>query len=149
MKLMTGILLFFLCASVGEGRARRLQRRERTLAKLHELIREIGDRQISGLVSFQEAAMERPSSQEREELLDLSRGEGSFARLLTEVERARLTAYARSESRSLGTLRTEQEALLSLLQQERDRTREELAIKGQVYRSVGYLCGAAVLLLVL
>ena len=69
--------------------------------------------------------------------------------LLTAEERAALGAYARTQSRSLAALRAERDALLTLLQQARDSTREELGRKGQVYRSVGYLCGVAVLLLVL
>ncbi len=149
MKLLAGIALFILCALMGERRARWLQRREQALSKFHELIRRIGDRQLSGLVSFSEAALGCPPSKEREELLKLSRGEGVETPLLTGEETARLLAYARSESRSVEALRSERDALLVLLEQERDRTKEEWTHKGQLYRSVGYLCGAAALLLVL
>ena len=69
--------------------------------------------------------------------------------LLTAEETARLAAYARSDSRSVASLRLERDALVSLLERNRDKTKEELAGKGQVYRSVGYLTGAAALLLVL
>lgn len=149
MKLMAGLALFLLCALVGEGQARRLLRRERTLGKLCELIRQIGDGQLSGLVSFQEAALRCSPSPERDQLLALARSGEPMTPLLTAEERALLLAYARSESRSVSALRRERDALLALLQRERDRTREELSRKGRVYRSVGYLCGAAVLLLVL
>ena len=149
MKLMAGLALFLLCALVGEGQARRLLHRERTLGRLCELIRDIGDGQLSGLVSFQEAALRCPPSPERDQLFALARGEGPMTPLLTAEERASVLAYARSESRSVSALRRERDALLTLLQRERDRTREELSRKGRVYRSVGYLCGAAVLLLVL
>lgn len=149
MKLLAGLVLFLLCALAGEGQARRLLRRERTLGKLYELFREIGDRQLNGLVSFREAAMGCPPSPEREQLLAIMRGEETVTLLLTPEERAGILAYARSESRSASALRTERDALLALLRRERDRTREELSCKGRVYRSVGYLCGAAVLLLVL
>ena len=90
-----------------------------------------------------------PPSPEREALLKLSGGDDACLSLLTAEESACLAAYARSESRSVAALRSEREALLALLQRERDRTREELGGKGQVYRSVGYLTGAAALLLVL
>ena len=69
--------------------------------------------------------------------------------LLTAEERSALEAYVRSDSRSLEALRTQRDALLTLLRRERDQTKEELSRKGQVYRSVGYLFGVAVLLLVL
>ena len=149
MKLLAGIVLFLLCGLVGEQKSRTLQRRERTLSGLHELVQRIGDRQLRELISFQEALLGCPPSREREQLLALSRGEAPEMPLLTEEERGRLSAYARCESRSVGTLRQERDALLSLLQREQDRTREELNCKGQVYRSVGYLCGAAALLLIL
>ena len=149
MKLLAGIVLFCLCALAGEERARRLQRREKRLAKLHELILAIGDRQMNALVSFREGALLCPPSPEREELLKMSGGGESDMPLLTGEEKARLAAYARSDSRSVAALRSEREALLALLQQDGTRTREELTHKGQVYRSVGYLCGVAALLLVL
>ena len=66
MKLLAGIVLFCLCALAGEERARRLQRREKRLAKLHELILAIGDRQMNALVSFREGALLCPPSPERE-----------------------------------------------------------------------------------
>lgn len=149
MKLLAGIALFCLCALTGEGRARRLQRREKTLMQLYELIRAIGDRQQSAFVSFWDGAMLCPPSPEREALLRLSRGEEDRLPLLTAEERGSLARYARSDSRSVTALRAEREALLTQLQQDRDRTREELKTKGQVYRSVGYLSGMAALLLVL
>ena len=149
MKLMAGVLAFLLCALAGEGKARHLMRREQSLARLYGLLREIGDRQVSGLVSFREGTIRCPPSPERDQLLALARGEGPMTPLLTAEERASVLAYARSESRSVSALRRERDALLTLLQRERDRTREELSRKGRVYRSVGYLCGAAVLLLVL
>ena len=149
MKLLAGIALFLLCALAGESRSRRLQRRVQALLKLHELIREIGERQLAALVSFREGALRCPPSPEREQLMDLSRGRGPSMPLLTAEEQGALAAYARSETRSPAELRAERDALLTLLQQARDSTREELGRKGQVYRSVGYLCGVAVLLLVL
>ena len=149
MKLLAGVVLFLLCGLVGEGKARRLVRREQTLMGLWGLIREIGDRQLTGLVSFREAALRCPPSKMREQLLGLSAGEDADMPLLTAEERASLGAYARAQSRSVGALRAERDALLALLQQARDSTRQELLHKGQVYRSVGYLCGVAVLLLVL
>ena len=149
MKLVAGTLLFLLCARVGEGKNRSLVRRERTLLQLHVLIREIGERQLSGLVSFREAVLRCPPSPEQEQLLALTQGKEAGMSLLTVEERAALTAFARSESRSLEALRAERDSLLDLLQKGLDRTREELSRKGQVYRSVGYLCGAAALLLVL
>ena len=149
MKLLAGMALFLLCALAGEGRVRRLQRREQTLFRVYELIRDIGDRQLSGLISFQEAILRCPTSQERQLLLDLLQGRGTEDSLLTAEERDRLLAYARSESRSVAALRAERDALLELLQRERDRTRQDLLRKGQVYRSVGYLSGVAALLLIL
>ena len=149
MKLLAGIALFLLCALVGEEKSRRLARREKSLAVLHGLVREIGDRQLSGLVSFREGALRCSLSSERAQLLALAQGEEPQMPLLTREERASLAAYARLESRSAQALRAERDALLTLLERERERTREELQRKGQVYRSVGYLCGVAVLLLVL
>ena len=64
MKLLAGIALFLLCAITGEGKARRLQRREKTLSKLCELLQEIGERQQRTLVSFQEGALMCPPSPE-------------------------------------------------------------------------------------
>ena len=149
MKLLAGALLFLLCALVGEKKAKRLTRRERTLIRLHGLIEEIGDRQLSLLVSFREAALRCPPSPERDELLALAQGTDAEIPLLTAEERAALAAYARSETRSMSELRNQRDVLLRLLCRERDQTREELAHKGQVYRSVGYLLGVAVLLLIL
>ncbi len=149
MKLLAGALLFFLCALAGEGKARRLVHRERTLMKLHELIQKIGDQQITGLVSFQEGALRCPPSMERDQLLFLAQGKEAELPLLTAEERAAIAAYVRAETRSVGELRSQRDALLILLRRERDRTQEELSQKGQVYRSVGYLFGVAVLLLVL
>ena len=149
MKLLAGALLFLLCALVGEKKAQRLARRERTLIRLHGLIEEIGDRQLSLLVSFREAALRCPPSPERDELLALAQGTDAEIPLLTAEERAALAAYARSETRSMSELRNQRDVLLRLLCRERDQTREELAHKGQVYRSVGYLLGVAVLLLIL
>ena len=149
MKLTAGALLFVLCALVGEGKARRLSRRERTLLCLNGLIEEIGDRQLRLLVSFREAALRCPLSPERDQLLALAQGKEQDLPLLTAEERAALATYARSESRSAEGLRAERDALVSLLQREREHTHEELAHKGRVCRSVGYLCGAAALLLVL
>ncbi len=149
MKLLTGLTLFLLCALAGEGRARRLQRREQRLSCLYGLIREIGERQLTELVSFQEAALRCAASPERELLLRLVTDTKTDIPWLTSEETDCLAAYARSESRTVSALRAEQEALLSRLQRERDATREERSSRGQVYRSVGYLFGVAVLLLVL
>lgn len=149
MKLLAGALLFLLCGLAGEGKARRLVRRERTLIQLHGLIQQIGDRQLTGLVSFREGALRCPPSAERDQLLTLAQGKEGDMPLLTAEERAALAAYARSETGSVAELRTQREGLLNLLQRARAQTREELSRKGQVYRSVGYLLGAAVLLLVL
>ena len=149
MKLLAGALLFLLCGLVGEGKARRLARRERSLKDLHGLIEKIGNWQLSGLVSFREGALRCPSSSERDQLLALAQGKEAELPLLTAEERSALTAYARSDSRSLEALRAQRNALLALLREAQERTRQELSHKGQVYRSVGYLCGAAVLLLVL
>lgn len=149
MKLLAGIALFLLCAVAGESRSRRLQRREQALLKLHELIREIGERQLTALVSFREGALRCPPTPEREQLMDLSRGREPSMPLLTAEERNALAAYARSETRSPAALRAERDALLALLQRSREQTAAELKNKGQVYRSVGYLTGVAALLLVL
>lgn len=149
MKLLAGIALFLLCAITGEGKARRLQRREKTLSKLCELLQEIGERQQRTLVSFQEGALMCPPSPEREALLQLAGGKDLCLPLLKAAERSILAAYARSGSRSVSELKTEQDRLLSLLQKAREQAAEEQMRKGQVCRSVGYLCGAAVLLLVL
>ena len=146
---MAGLALFLLCALAGEGRARRLQRRERTLERLQRLIRDVGDRQLSGLVSFREGALRCSPSPERDLLLALLGDKAPQTTLLSPEELDSLAAYAQSESRSLTALRTERDALLERLQRERDRTKEESARKGQVCRSVGYLLGAAALLLVL
>ena len=149
MKLLAGALLFLLCALAGEGKARRLVRRERTLMKFHELIHKIGDQQLIGLVSFREGVLRCPPSMERDQLLSLAQGKEAELPLLTAEERSALAAYARSEIRSVGELRSQRDALLILLRREQDRTREELSQKAQVYRSVGYLFGVAVMLLVL
>ena len=149
MKLLAGMALFLLCALWGEGKARRLQRREQTLARLHDLLRDVGDRQLTGLVPFREAVLRCSPSPERALLLDLLEDRETSLPLLTTEEAARLKAYARSESRSVTALRGELDALLSLLQGERERTRAEHRGRGQVYRSVGYLFGVAALLLVL
>ncbi len=149
MKLLAGIALFLLCALAGESRSRRLQRRAQALLKLHELIREIGERQLTALLSFQESALRCPPSPEREQLMDLSRGRGPSMPLLTAEEQNTLAAYARSETRSPAELRAERDALLALLQRSREQTAAEIKNKGQVYRSVGYLTGVAALLLVL
>lgn len=149
MKLLAGTLLFLVCALLGEGKARRLAHRERTLTRLQELIREIGDRQLTGLVSFREGALHCSPSPERDQLLILARGKEEDMPLLTGEERAALAAYARAEARSVAELQDQREGLLTLLRQAQEQTREELSRKGQVYRSVGYLLGAAVLLLVL
>ena len=74
MKLLAGIALFLLCALVGEGKSRRLAKRERTLSAFCKLIREIGERQQSALVSFREGALMSPPSPEREALLELAGG---------------------------------------------------------------------------
>ena len=149
MKLLAGLTLFLLCVLAGEGKSRRLQRRAQMLSKYHELIREISEKQLNGLLSFREGVLTCPPSPERNQLLCLLRGEVSNLHLLTTEEREGLCAYARSESRSAAALRGERDALLTMLQRKRDKTGEELAHKGQVYRSVGCLCGAAALLLVL
>ena len=149
MKLLAGIALFLLCASAGESRSRRLQRRAQALLKFFELIREIGERQLTALLSFQESALRCPPSPEREQLMDLSRGRGPSMPLLTAEEQSALAAYARSETRSPAALRAERDALLALLQRSREQTAAEIKNKGQVYRSVGYLTGVAALLLVL
>ncbi len=149
MKLLTGITLFLLCALIGEEKNRRIRRRERTLANLYDLIRQIGDRQLNGMVPFREGVTACPPSPERELLLDLADGNPAKAPLLTAEERTGLAAYARSESRSVRALRAERDELLSMLRQARDKTEEEMARKGQIYRSVGYLSGAGILLLLL
>lgn len=149
MKLLAGMVLFLLCALVGEGKSRRLLRREQALARFHALIGEIGEKQLLGLLSFQEALLACPPSPERDQLMDLSRGKEPDMSLLTPEERGCLAAYARSNSRSLSALRAERDDLLTLLQRGRDGAKEERMGKGQVYRSVGYLFGAAVLLLIL
>ena len=41
------------------------------------------------------------------------------------------------------------DGLLALLRRSREQAEAELESKGRVYRSVGYLCGAALLLLVI
>ena len=74
MKLLAGIALFLLCALVGEGKSRRLAKRERTLSAFCTLIREIGERQQSALVSFREGALMNSPSPEREALLELAGG---------------------------------------------------------------------------
>ena len=135
MKLLAGIALFLLCALAGESRSRRLQRRAQALLKLFELIREIGERQLTALLSFQESALRCPPSSERDALLAL-------------LQRSREQTAAEIKNkgqvyRSVGYL-TGVAALLLVLQ-----TAAELKNKGQVYRSVGYLTGAAALLLVL
>ena len=104
---------------------------------------------VTGLVSFREGALHCLPSPERDQLLALAQGKEADMPLLTAEERAALKAYVRSDSRSLEALRTQRDALLTLLRRERDQTKEELSCKGQVYRSVGYLFGVAVLLLVL
>ena len=149
MKLLAGALLFLLCGLVGEGKARCLARRERSLKDLHGLIEKIGDWQLSGLVSFREGALRCPPSPEQEQLLTLAQGKEADMLLLTAEERSSLAAYVRSDSRSLEALRAQRNELLALLREAQERTRQELSRKGQVYRSVGYLCGAAALLLVL
>ena len=149
MKLLAGIALFLLCALVGEGKSRRLVKRERTLGTFCKLIREIGERQQSALVSFREGALMSPPSPEREALLELADGKDPDLVLLTAEEHAGLAAYARSRSRSTAALQDERDRLLLLLQSAREQAGEERLRKGQVYRSVGYLCGVAALLLVL
>ena len=116
MKLLAGIALFLLCALAGESRSRRLQRRAQALLKLYELIREIGERQLAALLSFQESALRCPPSPEREQLLELTRGKEPSMPLLTAEEQSALAAYARSETRSPAALRAERDALLALLQ---------------------------------
>ncbi len=149
MKLLAGIALFLLCALAGESKARRLRLREQRLRSLSDLIRAVSDRQLTSLLSFGEALLGCSPSPEREQLLDLLHGKSLQMPLLTAEERDSLTAYAQSEKRSLAALREERDALLSLLGRERERAKEELAQKAQIYRSVGYLSGAAALLLVL
>lgn len=149
MKLLAGIALFLLCALAGEGKGRWLRRRAQTLLRLQELIREIGDRQLAALVSFQEGALVCPPSPERDQLLLLAKGKDTSLPLLTAEENDALTAYARSESRSSSILRAERDGLLALLRRSREQAETEFKSKGQVYRSVGYLCGAALLLLVI
>ena len=149
MKLLAGIALFLLCALVGEGKSHRLAKRERALGAFCKLIREIGERQQSALVSFREGALMSPPSLEREALLELAGGKAPDLALLTAEERLGLAAYARSHSRSTTALQAERDRLLSLLQTAREQAGEERMRKGQVYRSVGYLTGVAALLLVL
>lgn len=149
MKLLSGMALFLLCALAGEGRASRLRRRERTLDALCGLVRDIGQRQQRTLLSFREAALLSPPSPERSQLLELAAGAEDVLSLLTAEERSSLAAYARSETPSLAALCREREALLGLLEKAREAAREDLSRKGRIYRSVGYLCGAAALLLVL
>ena len=114
MKLLAGIALFLLCALAGEGKSRRLSHREQTLRRLHELVREIGEKQLATLVSFRESALSCPPSPERELLLQLVCGQEVSVPLLTAEERDGLAAYARAESRSSADLRTERDALLAL-----------------------------------
>ena len=90
-----------------------------------------------------------PPSPEREALLELAGGKDPDLALLTVEERSSLAAYARSRSRSTAALQAERDRLLSLLQAAREQAGEERMRKGQVCRSVGYLCGVAALLLVL
>ena len=149
MKLLAGMMLFLLCAMAGEGKARRFLRREQALAGYQELIRSVGDRQLLTLIPFREAVLSCPASPEREQLMVLLQGSKREIPLLTSEEMRRLSAYARSESRSLAALRTERDDLLTMLQAARDSVKEERLRKGQVYRSVGYLFGVAALLLVL
>lgn len=149
MKLLSGLALFLLCGLAGESKARRLQHRERTLFRLYGLIREISDRQLSNLMSFREGALLCSPSPERDQLLRLESGETVPMPLLTMEERERVRSFARMESRSVAALRQERDALLTQLQQERNRAREELDQKGRIYRSVGVLCGAAALLMIL
>ena len=63
--------------------------------------------------------------------------------------RRSVSLNTRSHSRSTAALQAERGRLLTLLQAAREQAGEERMRKGQVYRSVGYLCGAAALLLVL
>ena len=149
MKLLAGMMLFLLCALAGEGKARRLLRREKALTGFYELIRSAGDRQLLTLIPFREALLSCPPSPEREQLTALLRGNKGEISLLTSEEVDRLAAYARSESRSLAALRAERDDLLTMLQGARDSMKEERMQKGQIYRSVGYLFGVAALLLVL
>ena len=149
MKLLAGMMLFLLCGLAGERSARRLQRRRRTLTVLQDHIQQVRERQLTCLMSFREAVLSCPVSPEREGLLGLCGESREQLPLLTVEETKRLAAYARTESRSIATLRTERDALLTFLRQAKGRTGEELSTKGSVYRSVGYLLGAAALLLVL
>ncbi len=149
MKLLAGMALFLLCALAGEGKSRRLQRRAQTLFRLHELVREIGDRQLAALMSFREGVLYCQPSPEREQLLRLASGKEAALPLLTAEENDALGAYARSDSRSPSALRAERDGLLALLRRSREQAEAELESKGRVYRSVGYLCGAALLLLVI
>ena len=149
MKLMAGIALFLLCALAGEGKSRRLLRREQMLFNLHELIGRIGAKQLTALVSFREAALSCPPSSERDQLLGLAEGREIGVSLLKKEEADRLMAYARSESRSPSALRAELDGVLSLLRRAAEQARAERVSKGQICRSMGIFVGAAALLLVL
>ena len=149
MKLAAGIVLFLLCGLAGEQKSRRLVRRSRALSNLGALIRQISDRQIGELIPFAKAAQGCPPSQERDYLLSLTGGQAAGIMPLTPEEEKHLLAYARRDSRSTADLKRERDGLLALLNRAAEGARQELQQKGQVYRSVGYLTGMAVLLLVL
>ena len=149
MKLMAGIVLFLLCALAGEEKSRRLLRREQELFSLRELIKRIGEGQLTALVSFREAALSCPPSPTRDQLLRLAEGREKDVPLLKREEADRLLAYVRSESRSPSALRGDLDDLLALLLRAGEQARAERTSKGQIYRSVGCLVGAAALLLVL
>ena len=149
MKLAAGILLFLLCGLAGEQKSRRLSRRAGTLAALETLIRQIGDRQLNELVSFEEGVRSCPPSPERDYLLSLVRGQAAGPALLAPEEEERLRTYARRDSRDTADLSQARDSLLDLFSKAAKDARREQRQKGQVYRSVGYLAGMAVLLLVL
>lgn len=149
MKLAAGIVLFLLCGLAGEQKSRRLVRRARALSNLGVLIRQISDRQLSELICFAKAAQGCPPSQERDYLLSLIGGQAAGIMPLTPEEEKRLLSYAHRDSRSTADLERERDGLLALLNRAAEGARQELQQKGQVYRSVGYLTGMAVLLLVL
>lgn|GEM_PF-2939290 len=148
MKLAAGIVLFLLCGLAGEQKSRRLSRRVHVLFALKSLIRQISDRQLCGLVSFREAARGCPASPEKELLLTLAAGQTAGPAPLSPEEAGRIRAYARRDSLSAADLERERDALLALLEGAEAAARQELQQKGQVYRSVGYLSGMALLLLV-
>lgn len=149
MKLTAGLMLFALCALMGERASRALSGRERTLGVMIGLIRRAGDRQIQNLCSLSSALKEEPAGPEQQWLLALSCGEiqPSFLPLSKEEEEG-VRRFAALSIFSPQGLRQEQETLVKQLSAARQRAMAERAEKGRIYRSMGYLSGVAALLLV-